>query len=465
MRERPRLTILGGGVSGLAAGYFAKKRGIPFEIHEAGERAGGNCVTFRHGGFALDSGAHRYHDRNAEATEELRSLLGPRLREISVPSQIYHRGKYIDFPLSPLNLMTSLGPAALARVALEVVRARMEDRGNGTGDFEHYAVLKYGKTLSSLFLLNYSEKLWGISGLDLYQEASSNRLEGLTLGTFIKEAFFGKKAKVRHLDGSFYYPDGGIEEIPEALAGSCGRDAVRLRSKVTRIHHDETRILKVTLSDTGTIPVDSVISTIPVTEFVRAMDPPPPDQVLAAVRCLGFRQVLLVAVFLGRDSVTGNATVYFPSPDFPFTRVYEPSNRSRLMSPPGHTSLVAEIPCAEGDEILKIGDAELVRRFGSTLACIGWIREKDIEGSAVHRLSDAYPVLSIEAEKRRAVVFGYLEGFRNLRLLGRSAQFRYLHIHNLMAAARKMSESFDSPAGANAPQPASEKIPTCVRPA
>jgi protoporphyrinogen oxidase len=457
-RGRPRLTILGGGIAGLAAGYFAKRRKLPFEIHEAAERPGGNCVTLRHGEFAFDSGAHRLHDRQAEATGTLKSLLGSRLREISVPSQIYHRGRYVDFPLSPLNLMTSLGPIALARVGLEVLQAGFENRGGDPGDFETFAVRKYGKTLASLFLLNYSEKLWGIPGLDLYQEASSNRLEGLTLGTFVKEAFFGKKAKTRHLDGSFYYPETGIGEIPEALAGFCGPESVRLGSRVTRVLHDGARIREITFDPGGTVPADKVISTIPVTELIRALDPAPPAEVLSAAGFLKFRQVRLVALFLKKECVTRNATVYFPSPDFPFTRIYEPSNRSRAMSPPGHTSIVAEIPCSDGDEILGAEDGDLARKFGAILAGIGWIRESEIVGSAAFRLPHAYPVLSIEADKRRGTVFGYLGKLDNLILMGRGARFRYLHMHNLIAEAGEIVRDLAHGARESGSRPVPEEV-------
>ena len=63
--------ILGAGSAGLAVGYYAKKKGLPFTIYEASNRIGGNAITLKYGDFRLDSGAHRFHDRNRETTSHI----------------------------------------------------------------------------------------------------------------------------------------------------------------------------------------------------------------------------------------------------------------------------------------------------------------------------------------------------------------------------------------------------------
>ena len=70
-----KLHILGAGPAGLAAGYFAKKEGIPFHIFEASGVYGGNCRTIVEGDYRFDTGAHRFHDKNQEITNEIKSLM------------------------------------------------------------------------------------------------------------------------------------------------------------------------------------------------------------------------------------------------------------------------------------------------------------------------------------------------------------------------------------------------------
>jgi hypothetical protein len=74
MTTESEITILGGGPAGLAIGYYAQKAGLEFRIYEAQNHVGGNCVTLQQGGFKFDSGAHRFHDKDPQATAEIKRL-------------------------------------------------------------------------------------------------------------------------------------------------------------------------------------------------------------------------------------------------------------------------------------------------------------------------------------------------------------------------------------------------------
>ncbi|MCK4836893.1 MAG: NAD(P)-binding protein, partial [Candidatus Aminicenantes bacterium] len=236
------LVILGGGPGGLAVGYYAKKNKIPFVICEAESRTGGNCVTLRHGEFLFDSGAHRFHDKIPGITREIKALMGDDIVKIDVPSQIYFKNKLVDFPLSPLNLLKNLGLFTFIKAGLEVLVSKLKKK-NGEKNFETFALRTYGRTIANLFLLNYSEKLWGAPCNQLSPNVSGKRMKGLDLKTFLKEAVMGRKAKTEHLDGAFYYPrETGIGAITERLEQFCGQDNIRLNFKVTKIFHDHKEI-------------------------------------------------------------------------------------------------------------------------------------------------------------------------------------------------------------------------------
>ena len=145
-----------------------------------------------------------------------------------------------------------------------------------------------------------------------------------------------------------------------------------------------------------------------------------------------YRQVRLVVLMLDRESVTRAATVYFPSSEFEFTRLSEPRNRSTEMSPPGKTSLLAEIPCHEEEEIWRADDQSLIDTVRSRIIDIGWVRPDEIIGGVTDRLPNAYPVLDIRCEAAVAEINRYLGRFRNLHLTGRSGRFVYGWIHNMM---------------------------------
>src|SRR3546814_14384330 len=82
---------------------------------------------------------------------------------------------------------------------------------------------------------------------------------------------------------------------------------VVLRSKVTSIAHRDGKAVSVTSTDasgaTSTVPVDHVISSMPFQHLLRAMDPQPPAEVLAAADDLSFRDFLYVALAVPEGKV------------------------------------------------------------------------------------------------------------------------------------------------------------------
>lgn len=435
----PHISILGGGPAGLAAGYYTKKYNIPFTIYESTDRIGGNCVTFRHGDFLFDSGAHRFHDKIPEVTQEMSTLLYGDFKKIAAPSSIYFRGRFIDFPLSPLNLLKKLGLFSFFRAGVYLLVSRMSPRDKN-GSFKDFAVYTYGKSIAEFFLLGYSEKLWGLPSERLSLKISGSRMKGLDLKVFIMEALRGKKAKTDHLDGVFYYPSKGIGTIPEKLEEFCGDGNIRRNARVTGIIHDKKKVTAIELNNSEKIHTDFLISTLPLDRFLNIMEPAPGDDILRFSRTLRYRSIILVAFFLNKHLVSENASIYFPDPDIPFTRIHEPKNRSSIMSPQGQTSLIVEIPCQMEDDIWKTSDDKLINFIQSKLVQTGLIQTNEIIGSVLKRMPYAYPVLELDFEEKIQQINRFLAGFSNLRFSGRNGRFIYGHIHDMMNMGREIIE-------------------------
>ncbi|MEW6107767.1 MAG: FAD-dependent oxidoreductase [Nitrospirota bacterium] len=435
------ITVLGGGPAGLAAGYYARKSGLPFMIYEAAGHVGGNCITFRHGDFFFDSGAHRFHNKLPDATRELQSLLGDDFRKITAPSSIFYKGKFIDFPLSPLNLLKTIGPSPVFKAVLELIAARIT-RNKQNGSFKSFALNTYGESIAEWFLLGYSEKLWGMPSDSLSPKIAGNRMKGLNLRTFIIESLLGQDAKTEHLDGSFYYPANGIGEIPEKLAEFCGVKNIRKAAKITKILHGDDRILGIEVNGDEKIDTDIVISTLPIDRLLQMMEPLPDEETVRLGKALRYRHLILIVFFLDKDLVSENASIYFPDPGFPFTRIHEPKQRSPLMSPSDKTSLVTEIPCQYENGVWNTEDEELIRLVSSKLIRTGLIRESEIIDALALRIPYAYPVLELGFEENIVKIAEFLGGFKNLKLTGRNGRFIYSHIHDMMKMGKEIIEEF-----------------------
>lgn len=441
MSSKQHITILGGGPAGLAVGYFAQKNQLPFTLFEAGARVGGNCSTLKWGDFLFDTGAHRFHDKDPEITQEIKNLVKNDLVKISAPSRIYCNKKFVDFPLSPLNLMKSLGPGNFLRACCEVMVARFGGKQENT-NFKEFALNTYGKTIAETFLFGYSEKLWGASCEALSPEIAGKRMKGLDLKTFLKETFFGIKTKTEHLDGAFYYPKMGYGVIADRLEAYCSSENVHKNSRITRIFHDRERILSIQLNNSQTVPVNWLISTLPITLFLRMMDPPADSEMLKLANTLKYRHIILITVFINKDFITENASLYFPDKECIFTRIYEPKMRSRFMSPEGKTSLVAEIPCGFGDDIWNSPDHILIERVTQKLIEIGLITNGEILGAQVFRLYHAYPVLEKYFREKIERISSYFTCFSNLKMSGRNGKFVYTHLHDMMRFGKEIIDDY-----------------------
>ncbi len=444
MNSKEKIHVLGGGPAGLAVAYYAKKAGLVFNLYEASDKTGGNAVTLKHGDFLFDSGAHRLHGKNPEVTAECQKMLGSALKKVCVPSQVYHQGELIDFPLSPLNLLKKLGPFTFLKACRQVLSKRI-GKNSPILNFEDFAVSAYGQDLAGRFLLGYSKKLWGLPCRELSPSIASSRLKGLTLHTFILEALFGKKAKTEHLEGhDFYYPDYGIGMIAKALEHFCGEESVNTQSRITRLFHNSHSITGVEINGAKRIETSFLINTLPLPLFLQIMDPKPPEPILRISNGLRFRSMILFLLTLDKESCTPNATVYFPDPDCVFTRVYEPRNRSLHMSPPGKTSLVAEIPCQTNDFLWNQPESALKQKVCSQLLQTGWFRPEHILDTHLVKIFHAYPVLELGFEEKVRTLLDYLQRFKNLRMTGRNGKFTYTSIHHMMTFGKELIDELQA---------------------
>ena len=432
MKPRKKVAILGGGPAGLCTHFIGRNLDVERVLFEASDSLGGNCSTLDIGGYRFDTGAHRLHDKDKEVTDLAKHLLGQELQQVSAPSQICWDGHYTDFPLSPLNLLTSMGWRDFTRACIQVILSRLKPVD--TSNFESFAIHQYGELVARRFLLEYSEKLWGVPTSDLSPMVAGSRLKGLDLKTFLVESLRGRLRKTEHLDGAFYYPKKGIGQLFDCIGEELPSNELKLSARVTKIHHDGTRVHSVTINDVEDYVVDEVVSSLPLGILVKSLHPPAPEHVLEAVSEIKFRDVLLIMFCLDIESVNGNASMYFPSKEDPFTRIYEPRNRSKWMAPEGKTSLAVEVPMDPAASKAKNTDG-FIDEVERKLTGYGFFKRSDVIRRHTYMLKNAYPVLTVDHQHHAEIALSFLKNLNNLYITGRNGLVQYSHIHDHMRNA------------------------------
>jgi len=432
---RPALTILGGGPAGLAVAFYANRAGLPFVLFERAAELGGLCRTFRYGEHSYDSGAHRFHDRDPEITADVRRLMADELVKVDAPSRIYDRGRFIDFPPTPLDIIFSgLGAREALSIGLDVFRSRYRKRP--IRSFADMAIAQFGETLARRILLNYSEKLWGLPADRLSPDIATRRLQGMSLSSLFFELFMPAR-KASHIDGTFLYPIRGYGRIVERLQETLPPGSLRAGYEVQGLDCERGRIRRIRFADHPPFePAGRIVSTLPVTLLARFLGDALSPAARAAAQELRFRQIRLFFIRLKRAQVSPSASIYIPDRKYCISRLYEPKNRSRAMAPEHETALVVEAPCFEGDSIYSMAAGDLADRVIGELCELRIIDRAEVIEWRHHMLRNAYPVYSLDYASAVEVIRKGVAEFENLDLTGRGGLFFYSHLHDQMGFGR-----------------------------
>jgi protoporphyrinogen oxidase len=174
------------------------------------------------------------------------------------------------------------------------------------------------------------------------------------------------------------------------------------------------------------VPADVVVSTMPVTELVRRLDPPAPPDVLAAAAQLRYRDFLTVCLIVRRAHVFPDNWIYVHDPDVQVGRIQNFKNWSPDMVPDAaRTSLGLEYFCTEGDALWGSSDEALIARGVRELVRIGLVREDEVEDGCVVRVRRAYPIYDTDYAAHLAVVRRFVDDLEHLRTAGRNGLHRY----------------------------------------
>jgi protoporphyrinogen oxidase len=193
--------------------------------------------------------------------------------------------------------------------------------------------------------------------------------------------------------------------------------------------------------------VDGVLSTLPLKDLIRSLDPPPPQEVLDAADRLRYRDFCLVALMTTEAEPFPDNWIYIHDPGTRAGRVQNFGSWSEDMVVPGTTCLGVEYFCFEGDDIWEMPSEEAVEMAKNEMARIGLIDpDKVIDGVKV-RVPKAYPTYDLDYEEAVDTIREYLGGFQNLQPCGRNGLHRYNNQDHSMwtaiLAAFNLAEDMD----------------------
>ena len=441
------VTVLGAGPAGLAAALELAESGVQVTVVEQQGHVGGNAASFEFGGVNVDYGSHRLHPASpARVLERIQDVLGDDLLTRPRHGRIRLMGRWIHFPLRPVDLLLRMHPRFSVGVGLDLARKIMPSSPVTDSDASFADILErgLGKTICKQFYFPYARKIWGIEPEQISPIQAYKRVSAGSIGKMLKRLLPGRGSGGASTKGIFYYPRYGFGQISRALYRAAENAGAKfhLGCAVEKINLDGD-VRKVVIGCGGErkeIVTSQVYSTIPVTLLARLIDAPVPQEVEAAARSLVFRSMVLVYLLLDQDRFTEYDAHYFPGEDFPFTRLSEPKNYSDRTEPDGKTVLCAEIPCFLGDEIWSRSADELAEMVCDGLGHAGLPVSARIREVRLEKIRFAYPLFSVGYEKNFTTLDKWVDGLDGLLSFGRQGLYVHDNTHHAIFMAQAAAD-------------------------
>ena len=439
----PEVVVIGAGPAGLTAAYQLLKHGVCATVLEADRVVGGISRTVEADGWRFDIGGHRFFTK-VKAVDELWHeildegdfMLRPRM------SRIFYDGKFFDYPLKASNALGNLGLLEALRCVASYAWARVHppaDQSNLAG----WVSARFGRRLYGIFFKTYNEKLWGVSAEEISADWAAQRIKNLSLLGAVTNAVLPKRnqKEITSLIEEFQYPKYGPgmmwEKATEKVV--AGGTKVMLETKVTKVRHAEGRAVAVvgrTATGDLELPADHVVSSMPISSLLRAMDPPVPADVQRAAEGLHYRDFLTVALVMPESAGFADNWIYVHSPDVRVGRIQNFGSWSPYLVKDGRTCLGLEYFVFEGDDLWTMDDADLVELGTRELATLGLVEPSAVEAGYVVRMPKAYPVYDDAYKANVEVLRRWLaDNAPNVHPVGRNGMHKYNNQDHSMLTA------------------------------
>ena len=436
--------VIGGGPAGLSAGYLLAKEGKKVIVFEAEDQVGGIAKTVVDPeGFRFDLGGHRFFTKSKEVNDLWLEIMGDEFLMRPRMSRIFWRGKYLDYPLSGMDVVRKLGPWELTLCGLSYLRASLKRKGDEE-NLEQWVTNRFGWRLYSHFFKGYTEKVWGVSTTELRAEWAAQRIKGLSFWSAAKAAFFGNKGEIKSLIDKFQYPRYGPGQMWEMMTERIEElgGEVRLETPVTKIEMDGERVVAVHAGGERIEPAYT-ISSLPLRATVGIAEPAPPKAVIEAAQGLRYRDFLTVSLVLDGKDLFPDNWIYIHEDGVEVGRIQNFRSWSPWMVPDPDAACVGmEYFCFKGDHLWNMADEDLVALASEELEKLGLARREQVRRGYVVRVPLAYPMYDETYAERVASIRSWLDPLQGFQQVGRNGLHRYNNSdHSMLSAMRAVDNA------------------------
>ncbi len=269
------VAIIGGGLSGLAAGVALSRQGFRVRLFEANEKLGGCCANTRLQGYTFNDGALYVAvpgilDLAFSRLGLDRRSLVPLRRIVATQTTKLPDGTVVSMRDGDVLVHGERGEERSARLAAEIEGLRRKWQPV----LRLFATDLLSRPFSPARLVHkgwrHLHKLHGTLARELERLFSDPAARAAMAGNLLYTGLPADKAPVLQIlglvalfDDGFHLPEGGMGAIPEALHAAFGRHGGEtvVGAKVRRIKVADGRVRGLEVDGHGATEADAIIST------------------------------------------------------------------------------------------------------------------------------------------------------------------------------------------------------------
>ena len=450
-----KVCIIGAGMTGLSAGYALARSGkFEVKIIEQEPHVGGLAISLKKKGVITDLGPHRINTELPEVEELLKELAGERLVTVPRKSRMYLAGRYVEYPIRPLELIAALGLIPPIRFFGSFFLHKFFARKSGDDSFEEYMIEAFGPALYEYLFRPYIQKTWKWNPADLSDEIARVRLAVGGLNKMLSGLLSPKKSSSGALK-EFLYIKGGVNQLVELFRERAEDAGVEILTghRLAGLHLSNSNVTELVVrgeSAEDILSADVVISTIPLPVLLPLLLRTCQDaKAQEALDHLKYLSMILVCLIADRDRISDNSWLYFPGSDISINRAYESKNFDSGMAPKGKSVLCCEVTCVKGDRIWNMSEENIIGQVKGDVSRTGLIESGEIVDGFIHRIEWAYPIYYRTFRHDLREIWRYLGGVTNLVSVGRQGLYNHNnmdHAIGMGSAAASYLEQYPEPA-------------------
>jgi protoporphyrinogen oxidase len=352
-----KIVIIGGGPTGLGAGYRLHELGYDnWVLYEKGDDVGGHATSHvdQHG-FVWDEGGHVIFSHYKYFDDLIDKALGKEQHERIRESWIVKGEHWVPYPFQ--SNLRYLPKDVQVSCLIGAAKAAANGNGKAAANFRDWILATFGEGIADAFMFPYNSKVWTTPLEEMSKSWIADRVAVMDFKRLLENVLYERDDVSWGPNNKFKFPlYGGTGEIYRKIARHFP-DKVKLGKKMVEIDPAKKRI---SFEDGSGDTYDYLISTAPLDLVMQKMMKGADAKLVEASHGLVHNNLLVVGVGLKKKIETGRCWIYFTDAEMPCYRATYFSHYSPNNVPNGDINTYSSFMCEMSFRVGENPDPEKV---------------------------------------------------------------------------------------------------------